>query len=76
MTCRLLVGAVALSDNKFCNFNQGKLMAKTRSQTNLSHRPTSYWEHRDPLQAILAGISGRARREMIRAGAQNFTGGI
>lgn len=31
-----------------------------------SFRPESYWKHSDPLSEILSGISGTARREMIR----------
>lgn len=38
-------------------------MAKNRYK--LSYRPASYWKHSDPLQAILSGISGTARRAMI-----------
>ena len=40
-------------------------MAKTKNRYKLSFRPKSYWEHSDPLQAILSGISGTARRQMI-----------
>ena len=40
-------------------------MSKTKSPYNLKYRPESYWEHSDPLQAILSGISGTARRRMI-----------
>lgn len=31
-----------------------------------AQRPHSYWEHTDPLAEILANVSGKARREMIR----------
>ena len=31
-----------------------------------AYRPKSYWEHTDPLAEILANVSGKARREMIR----------
>lgn len=47
------------------HFNKETIMAKTKPRYKLSHRPKSYWEHSDPLQAILAGISGTARRQMI-----------
>ena len=40
-------------------------MPRTQSPYNLHHRPDSYWNHDDPLQEILAGISGTARRQMI-----------
>lgn len=40
-------------------------MAKTKSPYDLNYRPESYWDHSDPLQAILSGISGTARRHMI-----------
>ncbi|MEX0324997.1 MAG: hypothetical protein AB3N33_02790 [Puniceicoccaceae bacterium] len=40
-------------------------MATTKPTYDWKHRPESYWEHADPLQEILAGISGTARREMI-----------
>lgn len=33
---------------------------------NETQRPQSYWEHTDPLAQILANVSGKARREMIR----------
>ena len=33
---------------------------------NEAQRPHSYWEHTDPLAEILANVSGKARREMIR----------
>ena len=29
-------------------------------------RPESYWSHNDPLAQILAGVSGKARRAMIK----------
>jgi hypothetical protein len=46
--------------------NQGNPMTKrTKSRYKLSFRPKSYWKHSDPLQAILSGISGTARRQMI-----------
>ena len=31
-----------------------------------AQRPKRYWEHNDPLAEILANVSGKARREMIR----------
>jgi hypothetical protein len=31
-----------------------------------AQRPLSYWEHNDPLAQILANVSGKARRQMIR----------
>ena len=37
-----------------------------KSQKTEDYRPPSYWEHADPLDEILAGISGKARRAMIR----------
>jgi len=40
-------------------------MAKSTNRNQLNERPASYWEHSDPLQAILSGISGTARRQMI-----------
>ena len=38
-------------------------MTKDNSE---AQRPQSYWEHTDPLAEILANVSGKARREMIR----------
>ena len=35
-------------------------------KTDKHYRPSSYWEHNDPLAEILAGVSGKARRQMIR----------
>lgn len=40
-------------------------MPKTKSPYDLKFRPDSYWNHDDPLQEILAGISGTARRQML-----------
>lgn len=34
--------------------------------TTEAQRPQSYWEHNDPLAQILANVSGKARRQMIR----------
>ena len=65
MTRSSLVPASALAENLTRNFKQGLDMAKTKNRYNLSFRPKSYWEHSDPLQAILSGISGTARRQMI-----------
>ena len=36
------------------------------SQPELLYRPASYWEHADPVAAIVAGIRGQNRREMAR----------
>jgi hypothetical protein len=65
MTRRWLVAWAASAENRPRNFNQGIDIAKTKNRYNLSFRPKSYWEHSDPLQAILSGISGTARRQMI-----------
>jgi hypothetical protein len=35
-------------------------------QTDLLYRPASYWDHADPVTAIVAGIRGQNRREMAR----------
>ena len=35
-------------------------------QTDLLYRPASYWDHADPVAAIVAGIRGQNRREMAR----------
>ena len=35
-------------------------------QTDLQYRPASYWDHADPVAAIVAGIRGQNRREMAR----------
>ncbi len=40
-------------------------MSHTQTKYDLSYRPQSYWSHDDPLQEILSGISGTARRAMI-----------
>jgi hypothetical protein len=40
-------------------------------QLDLQFRPASYWDHPDPLRAILSGIKGQNRREM----AQDFVTG-
>ena len=34
---------------------------------NLNFRPPSYWDHLDPVSAILSNIKGQNRREMIAA---------
>ena len=34
--------------------------------TNLHYRPVSYWDHPDPVSAIVSGIRGQNRREMAR----------
>lgn len=36
------------------------------SKKALAYRPKSYWEHSNPLDEILAGISGQNRRQLIR----------
>jgi hypothetical protein len=35
-------------------------------QLDLQYRPASYWDHADPVTAIVAGIRGQNRREMAR----------
>jgi hypothetical protein len=35
-------------------------------QIDLQYRPASYWDHADPVAAIVAGIRGQNRREMAR----------
>ena len=35
-------------------------------QPDLQYRPASYWDHADPVAAIVAGIRGQNRREMAR----------
>ena len=35
-------------------------------QPELQYRPASYWDHADPVAAIVAGIRGQNRREMAR----------
>ena len=35
-------------------------------QHDLQFRPASYWDHSDPLSAILSGIKGQNRRDMVR----------
>jgi hypothetical protein len=35
-------------------------------QPDLLYRPASYWDHADPVSAIVAGIRGQNRREMAR----------
>lgn len=35
-------------------------------QIDLQFRPESYWDHADPLSAILSGIKGQNRRQMVR----------
>ena len=35
-------------------------------QPDLQYRPASYWDHADPVTAIVAGIRGQNRREMAR----------
>ncbi|MFX3681364.1 MAG: hypothetical protein ACN6I3_00415 [bacterium] len=37
-----------------------------KSQKIEDYRPQNYWDHDDPLDEILAGIGGKARRAMIR----------
>ena len=39
---------------------------KTTRDFDLSFRPETYWEHGDPISAILSGVKGEARRLMIR----------
>ena len=39
---------------------------KTTRDFDLSLRPETYWEHGDPLEAILSGIKGEARRLMVK----------
>ncbi|MFL5548684.1 MAG: hypothetical protein ACJ8AQ_14115 [Gemmatimonadales bacterium] len=36
-------------------------------RSNLNFRPPSYWEHLDPVSAILSNIKGQNRRQMIAA---------
>ena len=36
-------------------------------RSNLNFRPPSYWDHPDPLSAILSNIKGQNRRQMIAA---------
>ena len=33
---------------------------------DLQFRPASYWDHAGPVSAILSGIKGQNRREMVR----------
>jgi hypothetical protein len=33
---------------------------------DLQFRPASYWDHTDPVAAILSGIKGQSRRDMVR----------
>ena len=42
---------------------------RTTSNVDLdfSYRPDSYWEHEDPVEAILVGIEGEVRRQLVRA---------
>jgi hypothetical protein len=40
---------------------------KSTRDFDLSFRPNTYWEHGDPIAAILAGIKGEARRELVIA---------
>ena len=35
-------------------------------QLDLQYRPASYWDHANPIAAIVAGIRGQNRREMAR----------
>ena len=37
-----------------------------KNNTHNDYRPQTYWAHKNPLSEILAGISGKARRAMIR----------
>ncbi len=39
---------------------------KSARDFDLSYRPETYWEHGDPISAILSGVKGEARRLMIR----------
>ncbi len=39
---------------------------KTTRDFDLSFRPETYWEHGDPIAAILSGVKGEARRLMVR----------
>lgn len=39
---------------------------KTTRDFDLSFRPETYWEHDDPISAILSGVKGEARRLMVR----------
>jgi hypothetical protein len=49
-------------------------------QPDLLYRPTSYWDHADPVAAIVGGIRGQNRREMARdflsGGAPGWLGEI
>ena len=49
-------------------------------QLDLQYRPASYWDHADPVAAILSGIKGQNRREMARdfvtGNAPDWLGGI
>jgi hypothetical protein len=42
---------------------------------DLSYRPDSYWEHDDPVEAILVGIKGEVRRRMVREAFENGDAG-
>jgi len=35
-------------------------------ELDFSYRPDSYWEHEDPVEAILVGIKGEVRRRKVR----------
>ena len=39
---------------------------KTTRDFDLSFRPETYWEHGDPIAAILSGVKGEARRLLVR----------
>lgn len=43
---------------------------KTTRDFDLSFRPETYWEHADPIAAILAGIKGEVRRKEVLAALQ------
>jgi hypothetical protein len=42
-------------------------MPKKENQFDPNYRPNSYWKATDPLQAVLEGIAGTARRNLIKA---------
>ena len=37
-----------------------------KNKYNMKYRPGSYWSQEDPLEAILEGVKGVARRKAIR----------
>ena len=42
---------------------------------DFSYRPESYWEHDDPVEAILVGIKGEVRRRKVREAFENGDAG-